>query len=89
MSQSFAAKHSLWLTALDRECAMTKTMDQAVEQLIEVVKQALEDGRATPSDLEEWLVAAILLEEMALEEEREAREDRTFAAWMGAAGTLH
>ena len=49
---------------------MTKTNDAAVEWLIETVKQALEDGRATAADLEEWLLAAILLEELSLEEQR-------------------
>lgn len=69
---------------------MTKTTDEAIEQLIETVKEALEDGRATASELEEWLLAAIMLEEMALEEERDAREARTFAMWMGSASaTLH
>ncbi len=67
---------------------MTKTIE-AVEQLIEVVKQALEDGRATSSDLEEWLLAAILLEEMALEEQRDEREARTFTTWAGSRGLVH
>ena len=61
---------------------MTKT-DKAVEQLIEVVKQALQDGRANASDLEEWLLAAILLEEMGLEEEHDRRDAGAYASWQG------
>ena len=68
---------------------MAKTTDEAIEQLIATVKEALEDGRASASDLEEWLLAAIMLEEMALEEERDEREVRIFVAWPGATGTLH
>lgn len=68
---------------------MSKTHEAAVEWLIETVKEALEDGRATAADLEEWLLAAILLEEMALEEQRDAQEARTFDAWMSSAGTVH
>ena len=48
---------------------MVKT-DEMVQQLLEIVKQAIEDGRATHLDVEEWLLAAIALEELALEEER-------------------
>jgi hypothetical protein len=68
---------------------MAKTTDDAIEQLIATVKAALEDGRASASDLEEWLLAAIMLEEMALEEERDARETRSFANWMLAGTTVH
>lgn len=68
---------------------MAKTTDDAIEQLIATVKEALEDGRASPSDLEEWLLAAIMLEEMALEEQRDQRESRTFSSWMLAGVTLH
>lgn len=68
---------------------MTKTTDAAVEWLIETVKEALEEGRATAADLEEWLLAAILLEEMALEEQRDARELRSFGLIDGVATTLH
>ena len=68
---------------------MTKTTDAAVEWLIETVKEALEDGRATAADLEEWLLAAILLEEMALDEQRDASEMRTFGVLEGLGCTLH
>ncbi len=68
---------------------MTKTTDAAVEWLIETVKEALEEGRATATDLEEWLLAAILLEEMALEEQRDVQEARTFGTWFANPGTLH
>lgn len=69
---------------------MTKTTDAAVEWLIDTVKEALEDGRATAADLEEWLLAAILLEELALEEQRDEREARTFGTWFAQAnGTQH
>jgi len=68
---------------------MSKTTDAAVEWLIETVKEALEEGRATETDLEEWLLAAILLEEMALEEQRDAQEARTFGSWFAPSGTLH
>ncbi|HJV43845.1 hypothetical protein [Caulobacter sp.] len=68
---------------------MSKTHEAAVEWLIETVKEALEDGRATAADLEEWVLAAILLEEMALEEQHDDQEARTFTAWMSAAGTVH
>lgn len=68
---------------------MSKTHEAAVEWLIETVKEALEDGRATAADLEEWVLAAILLEEMALEEQHDTQEARTFTAWMSAAGTVH
>lgn len=68
---------------------MAKTTDEAIEQLIATVKEALEDGRASASDLEEWLLAAIMLEEMSLEEEHDARDNRTFSSWMLAGTTLH
>lgn len=68
---------------------MTKTTDEAVEWLIDVVKTALEEGHASASDLEEWLLAAVTLEELALEEAADAREARTFSSWMSPGGTLH
>ncbi len=68
---------------------MAKTTDEAIEQLIETVKAALEDGRASVSDLEEWLLAAIMLEEMAIEEQQDTRDNRTFSSWMLAGATLH
>ena len=68
---------------------MTKTTDEAVEWLIDAVKDALEDGRASESDIEEWLLAAIMLEEMGLDEDLDAREALTFSAWMNSAMTLH
>jgi hypothetical protein len=68
---------------------MRKTTDEAVEWLINAVKDALEDGRASASDLEEWLLAAIALEELALEEEHDTRESPTFGTWAGPIGTVH
>jgi hypothetical protein len=68
---------------------VAKTTDEAIEQLIETVKAALEDGRASVSDLEEWLLAAIMLEEMAIEEQQDTRDNRTFSSWMLAGTTLH
>ena len=68
---------------------MSKLDVEAVERLIDVVKEALETGHASTSDLEEWLLAAIALEELALEEEAEDFEIRTFVTWMGPEGTLH
>ena len=68
---------------------MTKTTDDAIEWLIHAVKDALEDGRATESELEEWLLAAITLEEIALEEQHDAAETRTFSTWMKPSATLH
>jgi hypothetical protein len=53
------------------------------------VKTALEEGHASASDLEEWLLAAVTLEELALEEAADAREARTFSSWMSPGGTLH
>jgi hypothetical protein len=71
------------------DSAMRKTTDEAVEWLINAVKDALEDGRASASDLEEWLLAAIALEELTLEEEFEAREGPSFGTWAGPLGTVH
>ena len=68
---------------------MRKTTDEAVEWLINAVKDALEDGRASASDLEEWLLAAIALEEMSMDEESEARESPTYGTWAGPVGTVH
>lgn len=65
---------------------MSKTHADAVEWLIETVKEALENGTATEDDLQEWLLAAVLLEEMAVEEEAEAR---ALDAWTDASPTLH
>lgn len=65
---------------------MRKTREDAVEWLIETVKTALEDGTASEDDLQEWLLAAVLLEEMAIEEEAEAR---AFGAWIEPSPTLH
>lgn len=70
--------------------AVTKTTQEAVEWLIDTVREALEDGRASESDLQDWLLAAIALEDMALEDEIEAQEIRTFSALtMGPMDTLH
>lgn len=69
---------------------MTKTTEAAVEWLIETVKEALEEGRATETELEEWLLAAILLEEIAIEEEGDDPRARPLDAWFAQAnGTLH
>jgi hypothetical protein len=68
---------------------MTKTSEEAVEWLIDAVKDALKDGRASESDIEEWLLAAIMLEEMGLDADQDAREAKSFPAWMTAAVTLH
>ena len=68
---------------------MAKTTEDAIEQLIATVKAALEDGRASASELEEWLLAAIMLEEMALEEQRDERDNRTFSSWVLAGTTIH
>jgi len=68
---------------------MAKTTDDAIEQLIATVKAALEDGRASASELEAWLLAAIMLEEMALEEQCDERDSPTFSSWMLAGTTLH
>lgn len=69
---------------------MTKTTEAAVEWLIETVKVALEEGRATETELEEWLLAAILLEDMAMEEQQDDQEARAFGAWFATPnGTVH
>lgn len=68
---------------------MTKTTDEAVEWLIDVVQQALEDGRATADELEDWLLAAMALEDLAQAEELDAREARAFTDWMRPRATLH
>jgi len=68
---------------------VTKTTYEAVDWMIEVVKTALEEGTASASELEEWLLAAISLEELALEEAADAHEARTFSSWMQPTGTLH
>ncbi len=65
---------------------MSKTHADAVEWLIETVKEALENGTASEDDLEEWLLAAVLLEEMAVEEEAEAR---SLGAWIEPSPTIH
>ncbi len=65
---------------------MAKAHDEAVEQLLEVVKQAIEDGRASRSEIEQWLRAAIALEHLAQEQERESS---TMPSWVNAFGTLH
>jgi plasmid stability protein len=67
---------------------MTKT-DDAVEWLIHALKDALEHGGASESDVEDWLLAAISLEEISLEDELAAREARTLGAWMNASATVH
>lgn len=65
---------------------MRKTHADAVEWLIETVKEALENGTATEDDLQEWLLAAVLLEEMAVEEEADAR---ALGAWLEPSPTIH
>lgn len=65
---------------------MRKTHADAVEWLIETVKEALENGTATEDDLQEWLLAAVLLEEMAVEEESEVR---ALDAWIEPSPTIH
>jgi predicted DNA-binding protein len=57
--------------------------------LLDTVKEAIEDGRATVEDLEEWLLAAILLEEMALDEEQDRQDARVLDTWLNASTTLH
>ena len=68
---------------------MTKITEQAIEQLIATVKEALEHGHASASELEEWLLAAIMLEEMGLEELDDERDNRSVSAWMRTSTTLH
>jgi len=65
---------------------MRKTQTDAVEWLIEAVKDALENGTASEEDLQEWLLAAVLLEEMTVEEEVEAR---ALGAWIEPSPTIH
>ncbi|MDR6627150.1 hypothetical protein [Caulobacter segnis] len=65
---------------------MSKTHADAVEWLIETVKEALENGTASEDDLQEWLLAAVLLEEMAIEEET---EERSLGAWIEPSPTIH
>jgi hypothetical protein len=65
---------------------MAKPEFEAIDRLIDIVKEAIEDGRASESELEQWLLAAIALEDLALEEPRATRE-LDLAMWMG--GTLH
>lgn len=67
---------------------MFKT-DDAVEWLIHALRDALEHGGASESDLEEWLLAAISLEEISLEDEQATRQARSLGAWMNASATLH
>ncbi|WP_419317707.1 hypothetical protein ACN2C7_14645 [Caulobacter sp. ErkDOM-E] len=67
---------------------MFKT-DDAVEWLIHALKDALEHGSASESDLEDWLLAAISLEEISLEDELATRQARSLGAWMSASATLH
>ncbi|CAN5533103.1 hypothetical protein BH10PSE3_BH10PSE3_12620 [soil metagenome] len=68
---------------------MRKTTDDAVERLINAVKDAIEDGRASASDLELWLQAAVALEELAMDEAHETRESLMFGTWAGPLGTVH
>ena len=68
---------------------MTKSPHAAVDWLIDTVKEALDDGRATIEELEEWLLAAILLEELHLEDEQERVEARTVDSWLNVSQTLH
>ena len=68
---------------------MTKTPEQTVEWLIAVVQQAIEDGRATTDELQDWLLAAMALEDLAHAEELYALEARAFTSWMPPGATLH
>lgn len=68
---------------------MTKTPEQTVEWLIDVVEQAIMDGQATAAELEEWLLAAMALEDMAHVEAQDAQEARAFTRWMPPGATLH
>lgn len=65
---------------------MRKTHADAVEWLIETVREALENGTATEDDLQEWLMAAVLLEEMAIEEETDVH---ALDAWLEPSPTIH
>jgi hypothetical protein len=69
--------------------AVTKTTQEAVEWLIDTVKEALETGRASETELEEWLLAAILLEEMALEGQCDDQETRAFTTWVSPSKMVH
>lgn len=66
-----------------------KTSIEAVEWMIDVVKAALEEGLASASDLEDWLLAAITQEEQALEEAANPGPVRTFSPSVACADTLH
>lgn len=68
---------------------MTKSPHVAVEWLIDTVKEALDDGRATIEELEEWLLAAILLEELHLDDEQPPIEGGALNSWPSASKTLH
>jgi predicted DNA-binding protein len=74
---------------VNEDRAMTKTPDETVEWLIDVVQQAIEQGQATAAELEDWLLAAIALEDMAHAEERDAQEARAFNSWMPPGATVH
>jgi hypothetical protein len=74
---------------VNEDSAMTKTTDEAVEWLIDVVQQAIEEGRATADELEDWLLAAMALEDMAQADELDAQEARAFTTWMRPSATLH
>ena len=66
-----------------------KTSIETVEWMIDVVKNALEEGSASASDLEDWLLAVVGLEELALEESGDARISRTLSSLVLPTGTLH
>ncbi|USQ97600.1 hypothetical protein [Caulobacter sp. RL271] len=68
---------------------MTKTTDETVDWLIDVMQQAIEQGHATAAELEDWLLAAMALEDMAHAEARDAQEARAFTNWMPPGATLH
>jgi len=68
---------------------MNSTSDDAVEWLIQTVRTALEEGRASPSEVEAWLLAAISLEEIALEAAADDRAARAYASWTQFEGTRH
>ncbi|KQV58912.1 MULTISPECIES: hypothetical protein [unclassified Caulobacter] len=68
---------------------MTKTTQEAVEWLIDTVREALEDGRASESDLQDWLLAAIALEDMALEDQCDDQETRAFTTWISPSKMVH
>jgi hypothetical protein len=90
VSQGVWGAPSLYLRAHRREdSVVTKSTQQAVDWMIDVVKMALEEGTASALELEEWLLAAIALEQQAQEEAADDREARTFSSWMNASSTLH